>query len=59
MIKRECEKKSRQKAVRTMLKESRTLLPTLKPCFLMSPLSVAQYLPVDAPPFDLVVFDEA
>ena len=59
MIKRECEKKSRQKAVRTLLAESRTLLPVLKPCFLMSPLSVAQYLPIDAPPFDLVVFDEA
>ena len=59
MIKRECEKKSRQKAVRTLLAESRTLLPVLKPCFLMSPLSVAQYLPVDAPPFDMVVFDEA
>ena len=59
MIKRECEKKSRQKAVRTMLAESRTLVPVLKPCFLMSPLSVAQYLPVDAEPFDLIVFDEA
>ena len=59
MIKRECEKKARQKAVRTLLAESRTLLPVLKPCFLMSPLSVAQYLPVDAPAFDLVVFDEA
>ena len=59
MVKRECEKKSRQKAVRQLLAESRTLVPSLKPCFLMSPLSVAQYLPVDAEPFDLIVFDEA
>ena len=59
MIKRECEKKSRQKAVRQILAESKTLIPALKPCFLMSPLSVAQYLPVDAAPFDLIVFDEA
>ena len=58
-LKRECEKKSRQKAVRQMLAEAKTLIPVLKPCFLMSPLSVAQYLPVDATPFDLVVFDEA
>ena len=58
MVKRECEKKTRQKAVRQMLAESKTLIPTLKPCFLMSPLSVAQYLPVDAA-FDLIVFDEA
>ena len=57
-LKRECEKKSRQKAVRQMLAESTTILPVLKPCFLMSPLSVAQYLPVGAA-FDLVVFDEA
>lgn len=35
------------------------LLPRLKPCFLMSPLSIAQYLNTDLPPFDLVVFDEA
>ncbi|MCQ2391521.1 MAG: DUF3320 domain-containing protein, partial [Kiritimatiellae bacterium] len=59
MLKRECEKKSRQKAVRQILAESKTLIPTLKPCFLMSPLSVAQYLPVDSAPFDLIVFDEA
>lgn len=59
MIKRECEKKTRQKAVRQMLADSKTLIPTLKPCFLMSPLSVAKYLPVDATPFDLIVFDEA
>ena len=59
VLKRECEKKRRQKPVRTLLSECRELLPTLKPCFLMSPLSVAQYLPVDAAKFDLVVFDEA
>ena len=31
----------------------------LKPCFPMSPMSVAQYLEADHPPFDVVVFDEA
>lgn len=36
-----------------------TLLPTLKPCLLMSPLSVASYLPPDVFTFDLVIFDEA
>ena len=29
------------------------------PCLMMSPLSVAQYLPADAKQFDLVIFDEA
>ena len=54
----ECGKKIRQKPVRQILAETPTLVPAIKPCFLMSPLSVAQYLPVDAG-FDLVVFDEA
>ncbi len=31
----------------------------LAPCVLMSPLSVAQYLPADHTTFDLVIFDEA
>lgn len=59
MLKRECEKKSRQKSVRQTLADCKTLISTLKPCFLMSPLSVAQYLPVESTPFDLIVFDEA
>src|SRR4029077_19508736 len=31
----------------------------IKPCFMMSPLTVAQLLDGKAPGFDLVVFDEA
>ena len=31
----------------------------LAPCVLMSPLSVAQYLPADQATFDMVIFDEA
>ena len=59
LLKRECEKRARQKPVRMLLEQIPTLAPILKPCFLMSPLSVAQYLPPDAAPFDLIVFDEA
>jgi very-short-patch-repair endonuclease len=44
---------------RRLIESLPTLLPALKPCFLMSPLSVAQYLDPSLPPFDLVVFDEA
>ena len=58
-LQRECEKKTRQKPVRQLLEQIQTLLPVLKPCFLMSPMSVAQYLPADSAQFDLVVFDEA
>ncbi len=59
ILKRECEKRARQKPVRQLLEQIPTLAPVLKPCFLMSPLSVAQYLPPDTSPFDLIVFDEA
>jgi hypothetical protein len=31
----------------------------LAPCVMMSPLSIAQYLPAEAKPFDVVIFDEA
>ena len=58
IIRRECAKKSRQKPIRQLLAEAHTMVGRLKPCFLMSPLSVAQYLPAEAS-FDLVVFDEA
>lgn len=35
------------------------LIRTLCPCFLMSPISVAQYLNIDTYSFDVVIFDEA
>ena len=47
------------KAVRELVSEMGSSLTRLAPCLLMSPLSVAQFLPADAPLFDLVIFDEA
>ena len=55
---REAEKKRKQKGVRQLLSEIGELAMELKPCFLMSPLSVSTYLSPDMK-FDLVVFDEA
>jgi very-short-patch-repair endonuclease len=49
----------RHKPLRQLVAEMGEALTTLTPCLLMSPLSVAQYLPPDAAPFDLVIFDEA
>lgn len=45
--------------IRKLFLDCRNVLPLYKPCFLMSPLSVAQFLDKEFPPFDLVVFDEA
>lgn len=58
LLRREIAKKRRHLAVRRLLQSLPELLPRLKPCLLMSPLSVAQYLPPTAQ-FDLLVFDEA
>jgi very-short-patch-repair endonuclease len=51
--------KRRHMSVRKLISKLPNLLPRLKPCLLMSPLSVAQYLDADYPPFDVVIFDEA
>jgi len=45
--------------IRGLFQKIPNLLSRLKPCLLMSPISVAQYLDASHPPFDLVVFDEA
>ena len=59
VLSRELQKKIRHKPVRQLVGEMGDALTTLTPCLLMSPLSVAQFLPADQTPFDLVVFDEA
>ena len=55
---REGEKKSKQKSIRQLLHDIGDLALTLKPCFLMSPLSVSTFLDANMK-FDLVIFDEA
>ncbi|MCW5940766.1 MAG: DUF3320 domain-containing protein [Fimbriimonadaceae bacterium] len=45
--------------VRTAMAKAGPLVQDLKPIFMMSPLSVATFLPPKAIAFDLVVFDEA
>ena len=45
--------------LRKLFKLAGTAVQRTKPVLLMSPLSVAQYLPPDGPRFDLLVIDEA
>jgi len=59
VLKHEIGKKKKHMSVRRLFHTIPNLLPRLKPCLLMSPMSVAQYLEASYPPFDLVVFDEA
>lgn len=59
ILKHELQKSRRHKPVRQLAIEMGDALNRLAPCMLMSPLSIAQFLPADQPPFDLVIFDEA
>ena len=58
-LRREIKKQRRHMPIRKLFQEIPNLLPLLKPCLLMSPISVAQYLDPAHPPFDLVIIDEA
>lgn len=46
-------------SVRRLMDRFGSLITQITPCFLMSPSSVARFLPADAIDFDVVVFDEA
>ena len=59
MLLREGEKKRRQKSIRSILSSAGELVQRIKPCFLMSPLSVSTFLDPKVIHFDVVVFDEA
>jgi very-short-patch-repair endonuclease len=58
-LRRECAKKTRHLPIRRLMEQAGAAVQAAKPVFLMSPLSVAAYLPPGGPSFDLVVFDEA
>ncbi|MGB1025195.1 MAG: DUF3320 domain-containing protein, partial [Rhodospirillaceae bacterium] len=45
--------------IRKLFEDAPEPISKLAPCMMMSPLSVAQYLPAGQAPFDVVIFDEA
>ncbi|HHX8375401.1 TPA: DUF4011 domain-containing protein, partial [Vibrio alginolyticus] len=59
VLAKELQKKTRHIPIRSLISELGHSLLDLCPCLMMSPLSVAQFLPSDFRGFDLVVFDEA
>jgi len=58
LLRREGMKETRHLAVRDLVARARDAVLAVKPCFLMSPLAVSQFLPPDIR-FDVVIFDEA
>ncbi|MCL1904551.1 MAG: DUF4011 domain-containing protein [Methanomassiliicoccaceae archaeon] len=59
ILKSEIGKKRKYLPIRKLIEEVKTLLPVLKPCMMMSPLSVSTYLGTADYRFDTVIFDEA
>ncbi len=59
ILQRAIRNRGRGITIRRLFDQISTLLPRLKPCMLMSPISVAQYFDVNTDHFDLVIFDEA
>lgn len=59
VLRKEFNKKSRHLPIRQLIKDAGLAIQALKPVFMMSPLSIANFLPPGALQFDLVVFDEA
>jgi len=59
LIRNELNKQKRHIPIRDLVARATSALQTLKPVWLMSPMSVAQYVPPGSAGFDLVIIDEA
>ena len=58
-IKRQANLQRPSRSIRQLINDIPDEFGKIARCVLMSPLSIAQYLPADRPPFDVVIFDEA
>ena len=59
ILKRELSKQRRVMPLRKLFMSIPNLVTSLRPCFMMSPLSVSVFLEAQSYGFDLVIFDEA
>ncbi|MCB1331882.1 MAG: DUF3320 domain-containing protein, partial [Maritimibacter sp.] len=59
IIRGEIARKRGHKPIRWVMGRAGTMVQRIKPVFLMSPLSVAQFLPPGSVKFDLLIIDEA
>nr|WP_319483466.1 DUF3320 domain-containing protein [uncultured Cohaesibacter sp.] len=58
-IRGEIARKRGHKPIRWLMKNAGSMVQRIKPVFLMSPLSVAQFIPPGSMRFDLLIIDEA
>lgn len=59
LLRHQMELQRPSKSIRDIIGNMPEAFPKLAPCMLMSPLSIAQYLPANQALFDVVIFDEA
>jgi superfamily I DNA and/or RNA helicase len=59
IVRSEMERKRGHRSVRRLLRDAGSVVQAIKPVFMMSPLSVSQFLEPGAVEFDLLVIDEA
>ena len=59
VLRREFEKKRRHLPLRRLMTNAGNAIQKIKPVFMMSPLSIAKFVPPNSVDFDLVIFDEA
>ena len=59
VLRREFEKRRRHLPLRKLMAQAGNAVQQIKPVFMMSPLSIAKFIPPDSIRFDLVIFDEA
>ena len=59
ILRTEFEKRRRHLPIRRLIQQAGGAVQAIKPVFMMSPLSVAAYIPLGSIDFDVVIFDEA
>lgn len=59
LLHREMEKKARHISIRNLVTRAGDAMIAYKPCFMMSPMAVAKFIPPGSLQFDIVVMDEA
>lgn len=59
VLRLEFNKRARLKPIRKIIEEAGQAVQQIKPVFMMSPLSIANFLPSGSIEFDMVIFDEA
>lgn len=59
VLRTEFNRKARHLPIRRLMQDAGLAIQTIKPVFMMSPMSIASFLPPGEIEFDLVIFDEA